>query len=195
MRVVRLTSSKFYDICHSKIDKTVKANNIYDENFKDLSNIPAIKYGIEHEGMVKNVISKKYKNYIFRNTGIVVNPFFPYLGASPDGLLHNPSDTFIVEIKCVFNPQNLDLISLVQSRQQFCLTYNDEKFSLRINHPYMYQIQGQLALTNLKKCLFVLLYRSNYPVYTEEICFNPVMWNTMKKKLKDFFFIFIYQLS
>lgn len=187
-RLKRLTSSLFFKIIKCKSNFTNLANEIHNSHNNNISDIPAVKYGILNEPLVQNVLRHTYNNFVFRKTGLIINPFFPYLGASPDGLLHNSDETILIEIKCIYNPHKLNLSGLVQSRTQFCLKFENEKFSLKSNHKYMYQIQGQLAVSNLTKCLFVLMYRQNMPLYIEEIKFDHQLWLSMKNRLHNFYF-------
>ena len=84
-RQKRLTSSLFFQVCKSKNECNKNlAKNIF--NPVDKSHIPAVRYGKLNEPLVQNVLRHKYKNFTFRKTGLVVNPFFFHLGASPDGL-------------------------------------------------------------------------------------------------------------
>lgn len=185
-RLNRITASNFYEICSRSESKL--AEQIFLSHDNDLSGIPAIKFGKINEPLVQNVVKHKYKTFIFRKTGLIVNPFFPHLGASPDGLLHNAENTFLVEIKCVYNPKNLSLYDLCQKRKNFCLKFENEEFKLKKNHKYMYQIQGQLAISNLSKCLLVVMYKQQNPVYIEEVVFDAEMWIKMKAHLNSFYF-------
>ena len=57
----------------------------------DVSNLPAIKWGIDNEYKAREVhvyVTKMSSSHIgFRcsSAGLVINPQYPYLGASPDG--------------------------------------------------------------------------------------------------------------
>lgn len=170
----------------------VLAQQLYEGNSKDLSHVA---HGRDCENGVKTIIAHKFSDYTFRNTGLIVNPFYPFLGASPDGLLYAPGDPILVEIKCVYNPTKLSLNSLVMLRKNFCLEVDENKgFKLRDNHAYMYQIQGQMALANINECYFVLYFKENEPVFVERIIFNKSMWEGMFLKLKDFYFKFYLPL-
>ncbi|GFO49767.1 hypothetical protein PoB_007627200 [Plakobranchus ocellatus] len=46
---------------------------------KDLSKIAPIQVEERYEPMVKSMLKADYKNYIFRNTGLIVHPDFPFL--------------------------------------------------------------------------------------------------------------------
>ncbi|KAH3861807.1 hypothetical protein DPMN_024758 [Dreissena polymorpha] len=67
-------------------------------NPKDLSNVPAVMYRKKNE----DVVVKKYLLYMnnmgrrneFFASGCVVYPSFPWLAASPDGLVNNENAVY-----------------------------------------------------------------------------------------------------
>ena len=100
-------------------------------------------HGKVYEKKAKYYICKTFSTFDFRDVGLVINPFFPYLGASPDGLLCG-EDVMLVEVKCIFNKDRLNLSELCL-KADFCLRDNgDETYSLKENHQYFFQIQGQM---------------------------------------------------
>ncbi|CAL1298819.1 unnamed protein product, partial [Larinioides sclopetarius] len=167
-RLLRLTASNFYRVVHRRNDLQSLSQTILED--KNLDHIPAIRHGKIYENKVKNYVAEKYTDFKFRDVGLVINPKFYFLGASPDGLLHG-KDSFLVEVKCTYNKENLELDELCL-RPGFCLENKNGVFHLKRNHQYYYQIQGQMAMCNLKKCLFVLLHNVKKEPYIEEIQFN-----------------------
>lgn len=153
---------------------------------KNLDHIPAIRHGKKYENKVKNYVAEKYRDFKFRDVGLVINPKFYFLGASPDGLLHG-RETFLVEIKCVHNTENLQLEELCL-KPGFCLQHIDGVFQLKTNHQNYYQMQGQMAMCNIKKCLFVLLYNVKKDPYIEEVYFNEEKWKFIFEKVQKFYF-------
>lgn len=104
----RLTASFFHEILvqrkQSDPDLLVK-KLLSDVN---ISNIPAIKWGIEHENDAKGeyIQQMRASHTVFECTpaGLVVNPLFPHLGASPDGFTDcECCGKGLVEIKCPFS--------------------------------------------------------------------------------------------
>lgn len=83
---------------------------------KDLSNIPAIKYGVDNESTAFDLYSKLLqsktggKKLEVRECGTFINPQYPWLGCSPDGLILDSETGRIVrllEIKCPFTGKEL----------------------------------------------------------------------------------------
>lgn len=168
-RSYRLTSSNFYRIFGRKTDFNSLSHQL--KSPKCIDNIPAVSYGKKTEVIVKRIIESSNDLY-FRDVGLVVNPAFPYLAASPDGLLYKTNfDPLLVEIKCIFNEKNLPLTTLC-SRANFCLKFDENfSFSLKTSHPYYFQVQGQMGITNIKKCLFVVYFSASEAPYQEIVEF------------------------
>ena len=83
--------------------------------------------------------------------GIVISPWCPWLAASPDRKVYNPkrgSPFGLLEIKCPVVQSVVEVDYLKKN--------DDQKFILKENHNYYYQILMQLAVTGLEWCdLFV----------------------------------------
>ncbi|XP_048257330.1 uncharacterized protein LOC124136371 [Haliotis rufescens] len=112
--------------------------------------------------------------------GVVISPICPWLGASPDRKIYNPSRNppyGLLEIKCPTIPK---------SRLEY-LHVSDGEFQHKTNHNVYYQIQMQTAVTGLTWCdLFV--WHEDYH-HLETLYFNQHDWDTKSKtKLDDFFF-------
>ena len=76
--------------------------------------------------------------------GFVVNPEWPWLGASPDGVVQNDAGYIkIVEIKCPFSKKNMTITESCTDKA-FCLNMNNNIPKLKENHPYYFQCQDLL---------------------------------------------------
>jgi len=81
-------------------------------------------------------------NVSMNNSGLVINPSFPYLGASPDGIINcDCCGKGCLEIKC---PHTLSEGGETRSMSYL---FNGH---LSKNHQYYYQLQTEILL-----CLFV----------------------------------------
>ena len=54
------------------------------------------------------------QNIKILETGLLVQPWIPWLGASPDGLVLIDSKPYLIEIKCPFTKRNENPNDLVQ---------------------------------------------------------------------------------
>lgn len=91
----------------------------------------AMKRGTDLEGHVFAVLQKEYPS--LRNAGLVLDPQFPWMGASPDGL----ADDFVLEIKCPYTPKTYEC-------------YIDVN---KLSKKYFAQIQLQMHMTHKTKAL------------------------------------------
>ena len=117
----------------------------------------AIETYIQHMAALNKIIT-------VGQTGLIINPSFPCLGASPDGLLTDSSNTDpngILEIKCPYKYRDVDPCEAAANKD-FCCELAGDTITLKRNHNYFYQIQGQMAISSRKWCDFV--------IYTNKKC-------------------------
>ena len=122
--------------------------------------------------------------------GLFVSLSNPWLAATPDGLVNDPSDIVhplgLVEIK---NPYSVRSLTLTEASKKpsFCLKQNDNNsFQLKLNHDYYHQVQTQIYCTDRQWCDFVL--RTDNDLHIERI-YKDQSWGAKNlKKLKDFYF-------
>lgn len=82
--------------------------------------------------------------------GFFISQSHPFLGASPDGLIG--TDT-VVEVKCPYSRKN----SLISEKTLPYLYVNASgNLSLKENHTYYHQIQGQLFISGRSKAKLVI---------------------------------------
>ncbi|GFW21816.1 SWIM-type domain-containing protein [Trichonephila clavipes] len=102
----------YYHRHYSKsIDElTALENRTVQQNCNEvLTNIPAVRYGLENEDYVRHTVQQRNPHYVVRKTGLVVHPIQQYIAASPDGLIRSGEDYMIMEIKCLYNPEGHSL--------------------------------------------------------------------------------------
>lgn len=78
-----------------------------------------------------------YLGVLDEKCGFFISAEYPFLGASPDGLL---GEDTIIEIKCPYSSRK----SLINEITVPYLYYNNGELALKKNHPYYAQVQGQL---------------------------------------------------
>ena len=109
----------------------------------------------------------KSQNHV-HDCGLIVNPLFPCLGASPDGKVCDNGETGLLEVKCPFSARNMTIKEAVSPNsglRNFFLTCDGDNFSLKKSHPYWYQVQGQLLVSGAKFCDFVKYTRQDYQAF------------------------------
>lgn len=120
--------------------------------------------------------------------GLVVNPAYPYLGASPHGkvLDKSVSEPFgLIEIKCPYKYRN-STPDEASRNQDFCLEKHNNILQLKRNHAYYQQVQGQLAICGLTWCDFIVY--TSQGIHVERIQFDPHFWAIeMLPRLAEFY--------
>lgn len=96
-RRFRLTASMFHRILHTTSNKYELCESIKKKQNQSLAYIPAVKHDIDMEPVIRKKLQKLYADKLIRKCGFVVNPHFPYLGASPDGIMMG-KEPVIIEI-------------------------------------------------------------------------------------------------
>ena len=76
-------------------------------------------------------------------SGFLVNPSVPFLGASPDGAVYDPSNSDqpfgFLEVKCPYSARNMTPLKGA-ANASFCCS--DGKLILKRQHAYFAQVQG-----------------------------------------------------
>ena len=153
-----------------------------------------MKYGIENEKLALEAYVTWQHNHghpdlIMSSSGFLINPLYSFLGASPDGAVHDPSDVDapfgFVEIKCPYSVRNLTPIEASHT-PGFCCVKNDlGDLELKEKHFYYAQIQGQMAIGKRPWCDFVIYTQKGINV--QRITFNHDYWGENLTKLVSFY--------
>ena len=186
-RTGRVTASNFYKICHLK-DTTDKTNTIkLLMNYCHMKNIPEpLEWGHQREISAAKLyfkkINHKHCDLLLKESGLVVNPLWPFLGASPDCIQYckcHPKT--LVEIKDLFSKRNL--LPAVAAADKLIRTTNG--YQLKEETTWYYQIQGQMAITGVKHTALVIY--TNKGILIVPVEFDPLFWLKILKKLQLFF--------
>lgn len=113
--------------------------------------------------------------------GLFINPNYPFLGASPDGLIGADA---IVEVKCTFAAREMN----IKPGKMFPFLMNNDDGEIVVNprHKFFAQIQGQLAISQRLRCYFVVY--TFKQVSVTEVTFDEQVWNdSMLPKLQYFY--------
>ena len=134
-----------------------------------------MRYGHEHE----SIACMQYIGYLRSYSPsssveikvLLISVDDPWLGASPDGLVYDPSvnePKRLLEIKCLYKARDRSLIDICTQKEHkpssFCVTYNkkSEQFSLKKTHPYFYPDSRSPTPTGRPWCdLFVWTSRND----------------------------------
>ena len=150
---------------------------------------PAMRHGIDSEPIAATAYGKIKDNSInLYPSGIIISPKAPWLSASPDRKVYDPSRTYpfcLLEIKCpVVN-------SVIEA--SFLKRLPDNSLALKLNHTYYFQILAQLAITGLVWCDLLVWCENDY--HLETIFFDMDKWHEVKDKVDQFFFNYFIEPS
>ena len=150
----RVTATNFHPIANMRDSTSNKniINRLFYDTTKELDT-PALQYGRVHEELALQAYEKQSNTKVKRPVGLIVHPQYPFLAATPDGVV---SEELIVEVKCPKSAENKSLQELAAKplsggSNTFFL---DDKLHLKTSHTYYTQVQCQLACTGAKFCDF-----------------------------------------
>ncbi|XP_063229291.1 uncharacterized protein LOC134534727 isoform X1 [Bacillus rossius redtenbacheri] len=150
-RIKRLTASNFGRICNMK-KSTKRAKSVVNILYSRFSGTEATRYGLENEHSAIQDFEVNFGKKVAR-CGLFVDKEHPWLAATPDGLV---GDDGILEVKCPAVAARMSPQEAVEQKKVTFCNILDGKMFLKKGHAYMYQVQGQLHITNRKYCYFVL---------------------------------------
>ena len=192
-RMKRLTASHFADICRTQKDSR-RINLVKELIYKTEKRfIPKpIQYGKDNEPTAIASYSLSQDVFIYKS-GLRISFDNPFLGCSPDGVIldDNLDIRKIIEVKCPYTLKNSTLEE-IKARKDFEMKYdsNEDKWSLKKTSEYYYQVQGQLSITKLEECDFIVSTPENNLII-DKLKRNDELWNrNMLPRLKSFFFRF-----
>ena len=117
---------------------------------------------------------------------------YGYLGASPDGLVKDVAGQLVklVEVKCQFSARDKTFEQACVDDKSFCCGIANNTPCLRSRHDYYYQVQGQMAITGIHLCNFVVWTPKG--IHVQTVHFNNEFWNSTRvPKLKHFYYYFL----
>ena len=143
-------------VCHTDPAKPAQSlikGICYPEAFSFTSK--ATSWGCQHEQDTKNIYFKackvKHVDFSVMDSGLVINSQWPYIGASPDGLINcTCCGKGALEIKCPFCHPETSLQVAATNDNKFCLKQLDGKLHLDHKHAYYYQVQTQLFVCDVE---------------------------------------------
>ena len=157
----------------------------------------ATRYGITNEDTaieeyVTRQREKGHHNLAVRKSGLVSSADNPWLAASPDGVVKDPSycvqsPAGLVEIKNPYSAKNLTIAE--RTLKKCCksmLIKKGDTIVLNQKHDYYYQIQTQMNCANADWCDFVV--RTEADMHIERIERDKEWWEKQLPRLRRFCF-------
>ena len=115
-------------------------------------------YGSRNEPAAKNKYLQRFPERHIHNCGVLLQPRLPFLGATPDGIVCDSKnhDIGLLEVKCPFTARDMTVKEAALSLKNFYVVETNDSLTISKSHNCYYQIQGQLLLSGLEFCDFVL---------------------------------------
>ena len=147
-------------------------------------NSKALEWGVTNEAIARQsyrkISKKKHKGLQVFESGFFISKDYPFIGASPDGLVEcSCHHKGLLEIKCPFTYRGLSIREYA-SKAQSCLIIENQTIKLKRNHPYYYQVQCQMGVTERSWCDFFVITTKDY--FCEMVHFDANFWETCAKK-------------
>ena len=196
-RRYRITASRFGDILRRRTDTRPDSLvlNILQPRFFSTA---ATKWGIQNEPVaIQRYITyqcEQGRDVTVGPSGFLVCETHPFLGATPDGTVYDPTDKGhpfgFIEVKCPYSQRNCTPLDACLTSGFFCKLQTQPDGSqiakVKINHPYYAQVQGQMAVGQRPWCDFVVF--TSIGLSVERVSFNEEYWqNTLLPALETFY--------
>ena len=193
----RLTASRVGGIL--KMRKTTsKAKKVQELLYSTFRGNEATRYGTLMENVARTKYlahqqEKKHPGVTVAGCGLFVSLDNPWLAATPDGIVVDPSEQAsqegLLEIKNPHSKRNMTLSEACSSGSSFFLKEankeNETSYSLKRKHDYFYQVQCQMYCVDKEWCDFVV--RTEKSIHIERIYRDKDWWNQQLPKLKTFY--------
>ena len=190
----RITASVFGLIHHRKPDTPPDALVVNLLEQRQVTS-PAIQWGIEHESEALKAYEKHqhktgHAELTVCPVGFHVSTSHPFLGASPDGGVYDPSNIGepygFAEVKCPFKHRNSTPEQACSDPHFCCVLTSSGEIRLKKHHPYYCQIQGQMAIGVRPWCDFIVY--TSKGVTVERVHYDKEFWEKdLLPKLEEFY--------
>ena len=188
----RITASKFYSVfrASSTTPPASLIQSLLQRSKFDHTKVPALNWGLNNEDNARicytEMMEESHVNFRFFPCGLYINPSFPHLGATPDGIIScDCCGTGLMEIKCPYKYRDMNPKHVIASDFYLKANEADGLLSLRHNHQYYYQVQGQLAVCEKDFCDFICW--TPLGIHVERIVADPAMFEDVRLVLDKFF--------
>ena len=121
--------------------------------------------------------------------GLKIDSQYPFLAASSDGIVMCEDKCIgLIEIKTLLQNKKTMIKDAAKNDRSFCLKNDNGSVSLKENHKYYFQIQGQLNILGFDWCDLVIRRINPYDLHIQRIYRDQNLWdNVMVPKLRAFY--------
>ena len=158
----RITASRFRQVLHTDPNQpslSLLKGICYPESYK--FSTQATSWGCEHEKDAIEVYKAQMTSHAglrISSSGFFVSTEHHFLGASPDALIEcECCGAGVVEVKCPLCAEKSSIEEATEKVRNFCLEKSSHDiFQLKHDHPYYFQCQLQMYVTQRGYCDFVV---------------------------------------
>ena len=130
----------------------------------------------------------KHREFQLCESGLHIHPQYPNLGATPDAMVEcECHGKGVVEVKCPYCHRDKTPSEAAMQDKRFCLKGDSNNLHLDENHPYYYQVQAQMHLTERRYCDFVVYTNMSEGMHIERIYPNMQFIEELIEKVTKFF--------
>ena len=189
---LRITASVMKEVCPRRPTTSCTAFVQKKINPKPL-NTAAVRYRRTHErDAVSSYLDYHHSRGVaieLRECGLVVDVSLPWLAASPDGIVIDPTQgEGCLEVKCPLSCETINVEEACRRKvTTFCLIEQDGYIHLSKSHAYFYQIQTQMHVTKCKWCDFVVWSPLSAP-FVQRVKYDSVFMKGAILKAQKFYF-------
>lgn len=141
---------------------------------------PAILHGRQNEAVAIRAFEEKM-SVVVNKAGLFIHPDFPFLGASPDGLIQSDG---LIEVKSPYVGRE-DRIQ-PGAKFPFLEISSSGELQLKRSHAYFFQCMGQLIISKRQHCFFIV--HTEVDIFIEKIYADTAFFlSEMLPKLKSFY--------
>ena len=193
LRKYRITASKCHRVAALRettsptkaIQDVLKLNTPYQSE--------SMKAGLEMEDKIVKEYTelmqqKGHAGITVTKCGFFVSKEHGFLGASPDGLVSDPSSVDsrgLIEVKFIQVTEHESLSKSVL-KKRICVK-KDDALELNTKHKYYYQVHQQMYVTERKWADFVVQGTQSSELFCQRVEFSKVFWEATFSKLTLFF--------
>lgn len=149
----------------------------------------AMNWGLMNEPLArkqyKTISRKCHTNFSVSETGLVLSVDWPYVGASPDAIVHcsccGPGAA-VFKVTWTHREKTIKEFAVVQGT---CFHVSNGKVELKNTHEYFYQVQTMMAVLNVPYLDFIML--TSVDEHLERIDFDRELWQQALPRLFSFF--------
>ncbi|XP_066930891.1 uncharacterized protein [Clytia hemisphaerica] len=195
MRAGIITASNFRKACHTDIQnpsQTLILDICYPSTrrFTSASTEHGNKFEKDARNTLNVYLSSQHQNCVIKDCGLYRSQDYPFLGASPDGIMECSccSVGYVIEVKCPHKCTKSDMIHLADTDNDFCMEKEEgteNKYKLKQDHPYYYQVQLQMLITGIPRSYFIVY--SPTVSLIQEIFIDPDFLNEKVPISKQFY--------